>query len=165
MVASDVGKTQRTGAQLELIMLDFSSVKKMLGTTVIQAYVLLPVKEETLLLGANCKMGWNNFWGIIIYFYFFLPRLSVHGIKPPNNESCFPQFTPRIFQFEQLKENKLPKKFLFSVCQLKKKIMINNYRISSYSFRGNYSFLNLSLCTATKVTVHKSAETIRGNTV
>ena len=57
MVASDVGKTQRTGAQRELIMLDFSSVKKMLGTTVIQAYVLLPLKEETPLLGANCKMG------------------------------------------------------------------------------------------------------------
>ena len=24
-----------------------------------------------------------------------------------------------------------------------------NYRISSYSFRGNYSFLNLTLCTVT----------------
>ena len=57
MVASDVGKTQRTGARRELIMLDFSSVKKMPGTTVIQAYVLPPLKEETLLLGANCKMG------------------------------------------------------------------------------------------------------------
>ena len=57
MVASGVGKTQRTGAQRELIMLDFLSMKKMLGTTVIQAYVLLPLKEETPLLGANCKMG------------------------------------------------------------------------------------------------------------
>ena len=31
----------------------------------------------------------------------------------------------------------------------------SRYRISSYSFRGNYSFLNL-------VTVHKSVETIQG---
>ena len=35
------------------------------------------------------------------------------------------------------------------------------YRISANSFRGNYSFLNLALCTVT-FTVHKSAETIQG---
>ena len=57
MVASDVGKIQRTGAQRELIMLDFLSVTRMLGTTVIQAYVLLPLKEETPLLGANLQNG------------------------------------------------------------------------------------------------------------
>ena len=40
------------------------------------------------------------------------------------------------------------------------------YRISANSFRGNYSFLNLTLCTVTfGVTVHTGAETIRGNTV
>ena len=36
------------------------------------------------------------------------------------------------------------------------------YRISANSFRGNYSFLNLNLCTVTKVTVHTGAETIQG---
>ena len=40
------------------------------------------------------------------------------------------------------------------------------YRISSYSFRGNYSFLNLEIQTSQyirpKVTVHKCAETIQG---
>ena len=35
----------------------------------------------------------------------------------------------------------------------------NEYRISANSFRGNYSLLNLALCT---VTLHKSAETIQG---
>ena len=34
------------------------------------------------------------------------------------------------------------------------------YRISANSFRGNYSFLKLALCTV--ATVHKSAETIKG---
>ena len=41
-----------------------------------------------------------------------------------------------------------------------------NYRISSYSFRGNYSFLNLEIQRShyirPKVTVHKGAETIQG---
>ena len=40
------------------------------------------------------------------------------------------------------------------------------YRISSYSFRGNYSFLNLEIQRSQyimpKVTVHKRAETIQG---
>ena len=40
------------------------------------------------------------------------------------------------------------------------------YRISSYSFRGNYSFLNLEIQRSQymrpKVTVHKCAETIQG---
>ena len=39
------------------------------------------------------------------------------------------------------------------------------YRISSYSFRGNYSFLNLEIQRSQyirpKVTVHKGAETIQ----
>ena len=57
MVASDVGKTQGTGAQPKLIMLDFLTAPQMPGTTVILAYVLLPLKEVTPGLGANCKMG------------------------------------------------------------------------------------------------------------
>ena len=40
------------------------------------------------------------------------------------------------------------------------------YRISSYSFRGNYSFLGLEIQRSQyikpKVTVHKGAETIQG---
>ena len=40
------------------------------------------------------------------------------------------------------------------------------YRISSYSFRGNYSFLNLEIQRShyirPKVTVHKCLETIQG---
>jgi hypothetical protein len=40
---------------------------------------------------------------------------------------------------------------------------INEYRISANSYRGNYSFLNLTLCTVTfDVTVHTGAETIQG---
>ena len=42
--------------------------------------------------------------------------------------------------------------------------LFSKYRISSYSFRGNYSFLNLEIIRP-KVTVHKCAETIWGNTV
>ena len=42
----------------------------------------------------------------------------------------------------------------------------NQYRISSYSFCGNYSFLNLEIQGSQyirpKVTVHKCAETIQG---
>ena len=42
-----------------------------------------------------------------------------------------------------------------------------NYRISSYSFRGNYSFLHLEIQRSQyikpKVTVHKCAETIQGD--
>ena len=45
-------------------------------------------------------------------------------------------------------------------------VKINSYRISSYSFRGNYSFLNLEIQRSNyirpKVTVHKAAETIQG---
>ena len=41
-----------------------------------------------------------------------------------------------------------------------------NYRVSSYSFRGNYSFLDLEIQRSqyirSKVTVHKGAETIQG---
>ena len=41
-----------------------------------------------------------------------------------------------------------------------------NYRISSYSFRGNYSFLDLEIKRSQyirpRVTVHKCAETIQG---
>ena len=44
--------------------------------------------------------------------------------------------------------------------------MIMIYRISSYSFRGNYYFLNLEIRSSQyirpKVTVHKGAETIQG---
>ena len=43
---------------------------------------------------------------------------------------------------------------------------ISKYRIYSYSFRGNYSFLNLEIQRSQyirpKVTVHKGAETIQG---
>ena len=45
------------------------------------------------------------------------------------------------------------------------------YRISSYSFRANYSFLNLTLCTVTfgystyMRGNYSREETIRGNTV
>ena len=46
------------------------------------------------------------------------------------------------------------------------KVMVIIYRISSYSFRGNYSFLNLEIQRSQyirpKVTVHKGAETIQG---
>ena len=42
---------------------------------------------------------------------------------------------------------------------------LHGYRISSYSFRGNYSFLNLEIqrlqYVRPKVTVHKGAETIQ----
>ena len=42
----------------------------------------------------------------------------------------------------------------------------SGYRISSYSFRGNYSFLNLEIQRSKyirpKVTAHKCAETIQG---
>ena len=42
----------------------------------------------------------------------------------------------------------------------------NTYRISSYSFRGNYSFLKLEIQRSQyirpKVTVHNGAETIQG---
>ena len=42
--------------------------------------------------------------------------------------------------------------------------VIISYRISSYSFRGNYSFLNLEIQRSQyirpKITVHKCAETI-----
>jgi hypothetical protein len=42
---------------------------------------------------------------------------------------------------------------------------IKKYRISSYSFHGNYSFLNLEIQRSQyirpKVTVHKCAETIQ----
>ena len=39
----------------------------------------------------------------------------------------------------------------------------NIYRcISAYSFRGNYSFLNLNLCTVTKGTVHTGVEIFQG---
>ena len=53
----------------------------------------------------------------------------------------------------------------------------SKYRISANSFRGNYSFLNLTLCTVTfghstyrceklfKGGNYSRAETIRGNTV
>ena len=40
------------------------------------------------------------------------------------------------------------------------KILVD--RISANTFRENYSFLNLALCTVTLVTVHKNAETIQG---
>ena len=44
--------------------------------------------------------------------------------------------------------------------------MQNRYRISSYSFRGNYSFLSFEIqrshYISPKVTVHKGAETIQG---
>ena len=50
---------------------------------------------------------------------------------------------------------------LFSV-----RFYITNYRISSYSFRGNYSFLDLEIQRSQyirpKVTVHKGVETIQG---
>ena len=46
------------------------------------------------------------------------------------------------------------------------KARLHTYRISSYSFRGNYSFLNLEIQRSQyirpKVTVHKGAETIQG---
>jgi len=45
----------------------------------------------------------------------------------------------------------------------------NGYRISSYSFRGNYSFLNLEIQRSQnirpKVIVHKGAETIQGRKI
>ena len=42
-------------------------------------------------------------------------------------------------------------------------ILDNNYHISSYSFRGNYSFLELTLCTVTfGNSTYRYAETIQG---
>ena len=54
---------------------------------------------------------------------------------------------------------------------LKNLIMNFEYRISANSFRGNYSFLNLTLCSVTfghstyRCRNYSRAETIRGNTV
>ena len=52
------------------------------------------------------------------------------------------------------------------IAQLYRNRNTNTYRISSYSFRGNYSFLNLEIQRShyirPKVTVHKGAETIQG---
>ena len=51
------------------------------------------------------------------------------------------------------------------------KILYTIYRISANSFRGNYSFLSLTLCTVTFVYStyrcgnYSRAKTIRGNTV
>ena len=49
---------------------------------------------------------------------------------------------------------------------MKKFLQICTHRISSYSFRGNYSFLNLEIQRSQyikpKVTVHKCGETIQG---
>ena len=39
-------------------------------------------------------------------------------------------------------------------------MLLETYRISANSFRGNYSFLNLTL--RTKVAVHTGGETIQG---
>ena len=39
---------------------------------------------------------------------------------------------------------------------------IYKYRISVNSFRGKYSFLNLTLCTVTLFTIHTGAETNQG---
>ena len=57
----------------------------------------------------------------------------------------------------------------FTTRKLKVRTLFSNYRISSYSFRGNYSFLNLEVPRSQyirpKVTVHKGAETIQGRKV
>ena len=51
------------------------------------------------------------------------------------------------------------------VMQLNQRHCNKEYRISSYSFRGNYSFLNLKIQRSQyirpKITVHKCAETIQ----
>ena len=78
MVASGVGKTQRTGAQRELITLDFLSMTRMLGTTVIQAYVLLPLKEATPLLGANFKWDEIISEGTSLFFFSLISQGFIH---------------------------------------------------------------------------------------
>ena len=61
-----------------------------------------------------------------VCFDFLLMSSYIHGIKSPNNESCFPEFFSSNFsQFEQSKRktHKLPmvqNNFLFSVCKLNK---------------------------------------------
>ena len=55
-VASDVIETHTSGAQHELMMMDFISMTVMLGTTVICPYVLLPLKEKNIIV-TYCKMG------------------------------------------------------------------------------------------------------------
>ena len=78
--------------------------------------------------------------------------------------------TSRIEQFRTLQSNTFQVMGLPQSNFSLKYIYI--YRISANSFRGNYSFLNLTLCTVTfgysTVTfgqVHTGAEIIRGNTV
>ena len=56
---------------------------------------------------------------------------------------------------------------IFIIIQVKVKSFLRSvYRISSYSFRRNYSFLNLEIQKSQyirpKVTVHKGEETIQG---
>ena len=73
------------------------------------------------------------------------------------------QFLP--FKFPQPSETMI--QFLIT----KREDYCNNYRISANSFRGNYSFLNLTLCSVTfghftyRCGNYSRAETIRRNTV
>jgi len=54
------------------------------------------------------------------------------GSNHQTTNLVFPQFTPRIFQFEQLKENKLLKKVFILSLPAEKEIMINNYLLKKF---------------------------------
>ena len=66
-VASDVFETKSSGAQHELIMMDFVSKTEMLGTTVICPYVHVPLKEENM-LWVVVKRSEIISEGLIFYF-------------------------------------------------------------------------------------------------
>ena len=71
----------------------------------------------------------------------------------------------KIVEAQNLHCTGFPAHWLTKVCMWSKKKFLT-YRISSYSFRGNYSFLNLEIQRSQyirpNVTVHKGAETIQG---
>jgi hypothetical protein len=78
--------------------------------------------------------------------------------KPPVSSDIKPPLAVHILKFEILQTNK----------KIKQKCSVFSYRISANSFRGNYSFLNLTYIQVRKLFKggnYSRAETIRGNTV
>ena len=117
-----------------------------------------------------CQWTWHFFLVVICstsqcaYELEYFQRVHVNGSNHhmPHPLACSKQFWAGLGPDQKLNYTLGPSKTLGG----RPKIDLYTYPISSYSFRGNYSLLNLKIQRSQyirpKVKVHKGAETIQG---
>ena len=127
-------------------------------------YILYPMNFQ---LKVRSKWFWQN-WSLFLSFKIFHCKTGIYRMKVDDGPN--PTVYIRSWSLQEIKKNVAFFEHSFVLSQF---LHNYRYRISSYSFRGNYSFLDLEIQRSQYINVRKlfkggnysRAEIIWGNTV